>query len=109
MQGGVRVIYKKSIFQKTHLPVLSINFFKLSQFDTCGTPIFLGTWTKKKKQRDIYLDANIKIYEHFCGSTFEIFFFGVWEMITTPNRVIISRKPTYFKSSFSQKKKKKSS
>ena len=102
MQGGVRVIYKKSIFQKTHLPVLSINFFKLSQFDTCGTPIFLGTWTKKKKQRDIYLDANIKIYEHYCGSTFEILFlflFFVWEMITTPNMVIISRKPIYFKSS----------
>ena len=50
MQGAVTVIYKKSIFQKTHLPVLSINFFKLSQFDTCGTPIFLGTWTKKKNR-----------------------------------------------------------
>ena len=51
MQGAVRVIYKKSIFQKTHLPVLSINFFKLSLFDTCGTPIFLNPWTQKKKKK----------------------------------------------------------
>ena len=55
MQGGVRVIYKKNIFQKTHLPVLSINFFKLSQFDTCGTPIFLDTRTQKKKNRRTYI------------------------------------------------------
>ena len=52
MQGGVRVIYKKSIFKKTHLPVLSINFFKLSLFDTCGTPIFLDTRTQKIKKTD---------------------------------------------------------
>ena len=51
MQGGLRVIYKKSIFQKTHLSVLSINFFKLSQFDTCGTPIFQDTWTPQKKKK----------------------------------------------------------